>query len=361
LKNLISLVIMVLCAHFTAICSPHISTDSSDFAQIRSNLYIVSPDGSTVLMDGNLTQYSSAYSNALDGMDARKLSNPSENWGLLRNNTVYVIERRHTIEGNDSIFFKMWNMRIITYRVEFVTTNLNAPHRQGILEDKYLNTTTHIDLNGTTDVDFSVTSDPDSKATDRFRIIFSDSVPEATPLPHLTALGAFESNNQIQLIWQTENENNLLQFEIEKSLDKINFIKLNTLKAFNTINSYHWVDANPRTGNNYYRIASVDINGNVSYSNIMTVNHENGNPGIRVYPNPASTYNFNLQMVNQQPGNYEIKLFNSTGQLFMTKSIQYSGGSTVEKLQPQQNIPPGIYRLEIKMPGNLTKVINVVF
>lgn len=353
---------MVLCSHFTAVSFPHVSPDTTnDLAQIRSNLYIMSPNGDSVLMDGNLTQYSSTFSNALDGMDARKMTNPSENWGLLRDNTVLVIERRHTIEGNDSIFFKMWNMRIITYRIQFITSNLNSPGRQGILEDKYLKTSTPINLNGTTDVDFSVTSDSASKSPDRFMILFSESVPEAPPLPHFLAIGAFVNNNQVYLNWETDNVNKSAQFDIERSNDKINFTSIYNEPAGNTINNYHWIDANPVEGNNYYRIGSVAINGSISYSNIMEVHILKGRTGIGVYPNPATNNTFNLEMINQQPGEYEIKLLNSFGQILMTKIIQYSGGSSIEKLQPQQNIPPGIYYLVIKTPGNESKVINVVF
>lgn len=355
------MVILILCIQFAPTSSLYAAPDStSDYAQIRSNLYIVAPDGSTVLMDGTLTQYSSAYSNALDGMDARKLSNPSENWGMLRNNTVYVIERRHTIEGNDSIFFKMWNMRIITYRVEFITTNLNAPGRQGILEDKYLKTSTPINLNGTTNVDFSVTSDPDSKATDRFRIIFFDDIPTAAPMPHYTAIGAFESNNQVHVNWKTGNPNTLRSFDIQRSNDKVNFTTLNNIQASNSISSYQWIDANPNVGDNYYRIGSIATDGSISYSNIIKVTSVIEKTGFNIYPNPATVNNFNLQMVNQKAGTYEINLVNSYGQIIMTKIIQYAGGTGVEKLQPQQNIPPGVYHVEIKTGGNIVKVINVV-
>ena len=352
---------MVIFVQITALSSPFTSPDSSDLAQIRSNLYIVSPDGTAVLADGTLTQYSSSYSNALDGMDAKKMSNPGENWGMLRNNTVYIIERRHTIEGTDSIFFKMWNMRTITYRVEFITTNLNAPGLQGILEDKYLKTSTPINLNGTTDVDFSVTSDPGSIASDRFRIIFSDGIPQAPPMPHFTAIGAFEVDNQVNIDWKTENQNDLASFDVEKSKDKINFVTLNNIKAYNSINSYHWVDATPSEGDNYYRIANISNDGSVTYSNTMKITILGDKTAFNIYPNPASANNLNLQFINQQKGKYEIKLVNSFGQQLMTKIIQYPGGTGVEKLQPQQNIPPGVYQIEIITPLNLSKVINVVF
>ncbi|MEO6838536.1 MAG: T9SS type A sorting domain-containing protein [Ginsengibacter sp.] len=361
MKNLITLVTLLLFVQFTAISSPFNSPDSNDLAQIRSNLYIVAPDGSSVLMDGTLTQYSSSYSNALDGMDARKLSNPGENWGMLRGNTVYVIERRHTIEGNDSIFFKMWNMRIITYRIEFLTTNLNTPGMQAILEDKYLKTSTPINLNGTTNVDFSVTSDPNSLASDRFRIIFSDNIPVAAPMPHFTAIGAFVVNNQVNINWTTENQNNLQGFDIEKSRNNVDFISQNNIEARNTSNSYHWVDANSEVGDNYYRIRNIGNDGTISYSNTMKVTIPSEKAGFNIYPNPATANNLNLQMINQQAGTYEIKIVNSFGQQVMTQIINYAGGNGIQKLQPQQNIPPGVYHIEITAPGNIRNVINVVF
>ncbi|MEO5648848.1 MAG: hypothetical protein ABIR03_02865 [Ginsengibacter sp.] len=163
---------------YTASSHPKsLSPSSADFAQLRSNLYIVTPTGSTVLMDGTLTQYDSTYSNELNGMDARKMSNFSENWGMLRGATTYVIERRHSIVNTDSIFFKMWNMRIITYRIEIITANLDKSLRTGVLKDAYLKSKITLDLNGTTFIDFSVTADPASKASDRFRILFNTPPP----------------------------------------------------------------------------------------------------------------------------------------------------------------------------------------
>lgn len=230
-----------------------------DFGQLRSNLYIVAPDGSTVLMDGSLTQYYSGYSNNIDVMDARKMSNFSENWGMLRNDRVYVIERRHTIESSDSIFFKMWNMRIITYQIELIASDLEKDGRQAVLEDKYLNTSTPVDLSGNTYANFSVTTDPASKASDRFRIIFSNEVAAGLLPLDFTSVSAFEKNNSVDIKWGTANEKNVKQLDVERSLNGKDFSKLNSVASQNnSVNNYHWVDASPMEGNNYYRIVSRD-------------------------------------------------------------------------------------------------------
>ena len=353
---------VVLFSHFTASSSPTLlSPDPDSAGQIRSNLYIVSPDGVAVLADGNLTQYSTTFSNDLDGMDARKMSNSSENWGMLRNKTVYVIERRHTIESTDSIFIKMWNMRIITYRIKFITSNLNTPGRIGVLEDKFLKTATPFDLNGNTDIDFSVTSDPASAASDRFRIIFKNKTTQLPPFAFISEK-ASEKNNLVNIDWQTANENNIKQFNIESSADGFNYNKLNSITPGKVgSNNYHWVAAFPTSGNNYYRISNVGLDGKLQYSDVMQVNSGKGIQKISIYPNPASVKNFNLQMINQQAGLYEIKLMNFYGQIFFRKLIQYPGGSSIINMQLSQNIPKGIYQLEIRTTGRMSKVLNVVF
>lgn len=334
----------------------------NDFGQLRSNLYIVSPDGATVLMDGSLTQFYSGYSNNIDVMDARKMSNFSENWGMLRNYRVYVIERRHTIERSDSIFFKMWNMRIITYQIELIASDLAKDGRQAVLEDKYLNTSTSVNLSGNTYVNFSVTTDPASKATDRFRVIFSNEVAAGLLPLDFTSVNAFEKNNSVEINWGTANEKNVKQLDIERSLNGKEFSKLNVVTAQNySVNKYHWVDASPMEGNNYYRIASRDLDGRTTFSKVIKVYVDKALQGISIFPNPATINNFNLRMTNQQAGRYELKLINSFGQIFISKVMPYAGGSSIERIDFLSTIPKGIYQLEIKTPAGQKKVIPVIF
>ncbi|MEO9005200.1 MAG: T9SS type A sorting domain-containing protein, partial [Ginsengibacter sp.] len=342
---------LALAIFFQMNVSSLFASTPNGFGQLRANLYIVSPNGSTVLMDGSLTQYYSDYSNNIDVMDARKMSNFSENWGMLRNDRVYVIERRHTIGGSDSIFFKMWNMRIITYQIELIASDLAQDGRQAILEDKYLKTSTPVNLNGNTFVNFSVNTDPDSKTPERFRIIFSNE-PAAGLLPlDFTSVNAFKKINSVEISWGTTNEKNVKQLDIERSLNGIDFSNLNFVAAQNNwVNNYNWVDATPVEGNNYYRIVSRDLDGRKTYSKVMKVYVDKALQSIAVFPNPATINNFNLRMTNQPAGRYELRLINSSGQSFINKTIQYAGGSSIERIDLLSTIPKGIYQLEIKNP-----------
>jgi hypothetical protein len=66
-------------------------------------------------------------------------------------------------------------------------------------------------------------------------------------------------------------------------------------------------------------------------------------------------------MSNLAAGEYTIRLMNSFGQLFVNKKIQYNGGSVIEKIQPSQKVPSGIYRIEVISHDGKRKTMSIVF
>ncbi len=113
--------ILLLCFHI--IFSPVIFSQIK--RELRSNLHLINTDGSSTLYDGNLTAYDDSYSNNIDERDAKKMANFTENFGMLRTPVILVIERRHTIDLSDTIFYKMWQMQQRTYKLEFISKNMN--------------------------------------------------------------------------------------------------------------------------------------------------------------------------------------------------------------------------------------------
>lgn len=348
---------------FSLVAAPLLSTASLDFAQLRCNLFQVMANGSTILLDGNLTQYDSSFSNAIDGMDARKMTNPSENWGLTRPNYTLVIERRHSIVTTDSVFFKMWNMHLLNYEIDVMCSNLDKPGRTGVLEDKYLKTATLINLNDTTRVRFAVTADPASMASDRFRIIFTAPYIQNGLLPlTFTNIKAWNQNSYNNIEWKTANETNVDQYSVQRSGDGAHYQTISETKAKNLYaGSYSWTDMAPAKGNNYYRVQSADIDGKLSYSAVIRVEAANntGN-GFSVYPNPVVGNTINLSFMNQQPGTYTIRLINSLGQIFPAGTIRKEEGNSIESIHPGSNIPRGIYRLQIQSPAGQNTEIPIV-
>lgn len=355
--------VLALCSFFSCIyafSSPK-TLNGGGPEDIRSNLYVKQGTGAPILLDGDLTEYDASFSNNLDGMDARKMSNFSENLGMLRSTYVLVVERRATIGLTDTIFYKMWQMQQRPYQLEFITNNLDHPGLEGYLEDSYLKTSTPIDLNGRTTVDFTITSAPASAATDRFRIIFKTIA--AAPLPlTFTSFDAYRQNKLVKIDWKTENETNMTGYQVEKSIDGIRFSGVSDIKANNfPVNSYSWVDIYPSTGNNYYRILSTENDGKRKYSEVLKVLNEKGNIGVTLYPNPVTNHTFHIQLDNQPSGVYEIRLLSNTGQLVFVKKIQHPGGNINQTVETNQSLKKGVYQLEVITPSNTKKTEKVIF
>lgn len=328
---------------------------------IRSNLYITAADGTATLVDGDLTQYDPSFSNNVDGMDARKMSNFSENIGMIRGTTTLVIERRKTIQNTDTIFYKIWNLsQSRNYQLEFVASALEQPGLSAYVEDQYLHTTSPVSLNSSSYLNFTINNDAASRDIYRFRLIFTSAVGGALPLT-FTGVKAYRHNTGVNIDWNTGTESNLNKFIVEKSVDGSNFKALTSIKANNLPeNKYSCNDPFPATGSNYYRVASVDIGGGIKYSGITKINFESGFSVVKVFPNPVMNNRIDLQVINEPSGPYEVNLLSSFGQLILSKTFQHPGGSSTLSLMPQ-HLPHGIYQLEVLMPDHSKTNISVFY
>lgn len=76
-----------------------------------------------------------------------------------------------------------------------------------------------------------------------------------------------------------------------------------------------------------------------------------GNPAISVYPNPVVNGVINLQMNNMPQGAYNVRVFNSIGQVIATKQINHAAGSATETLNIK-GLSKGMYQLEVVKPDN---------
>jgi hypothetical protein len=100
------------------------------------------------------------------------------------------------------------------------------------------------------------------------------------------------SNKDVNLTWETTNEINTNNYEVEKSFDGNNWINIGIVIAKNITgtNSYSLTDKNPNYGINYYRLKMNDKDGKYTYSPIRTVNFTKGGLFVSVAPNPASSF-----------------------------------------------------------------------
>lgn len=144
----------------------------ADEKRITFTLYALNP-GSSDVVDGGLVFFDNSYHNNVTVEDVRKSGNFNENFGILRDNVDLVVEKRKDNSSGDSVFFKMYQLRQISYRIDFETLNFTPGVNTVILQDKFTNTNTTLDLTSLTSYTFTVSGTAGSFAQDRFRLVLA--------------------------------------------------------------------------------------------------------------------------------------------------------------------------------------------
>ncbi|MBK9484564.1 MAG: DUF4082 domain-containing protein [Chitinophagaceae bacterium] len=112
------------------------------------------------------------------------------------------------------------------------------------------------------------------------------------PLPiSLLDLHAVGAGTKAQLYWSTSFEQNNRGFEIQRSVDGVNWLSIGFVPGrvnSNTLQKYTYDDIGLSPSRYYYRLKQLDIDDRFTYSNIAIVNMENKNEYVlgQNYPNP---------------------------------------------------------------------------
>ncbi len=330
--------------------------------QLRINLYTLNSDATTTLSDGVLAAFANNYSNNIDGMDAKKLTNFGENLSLNSHNALLTVERKPLALTGDTIFLNLAGTQLKQYRFELVGDNLDQAGFTAYLEDTYLNKRDSLNLNGTTLTDFAIDPNIQSAAADRFRIVFNAS--EAGPLPvTLTNVKAYKKNENVSVEWQTANEIEVKQYDVEKSADGNLFVYNATITAHNApYNIYTWLDENALSGYNNYRLKIIHADGQVKFSKIVKVLMPERPSSITAFPNPVKDGIIHFQFVNQPTGIYRLTLINKLGQVLLRKEISHVAGTAIESISVNdKEMTHGTYNLEIMRPDRRKIVKKILY
>jgi hypothetical protein len=323
---------------------------------LTTNLYS-NIGGNTIITDGNTVVFSDGFSNDIDSRDAIKVTNTAENFGLLRNDKTLIVEARQLVTTTDTVFFVIRKMKAQPYKMELIAENFDGAV-SAWLEDKFLKTTTALNMSGTTTYDFVLTADQaGSYAPDRFRVVFT----AARPLPvNITTVKATQQGKNIAVEWKVENELNVKNYDIEKSADGRNFSKAGQIAARGGSSAYTWTDVNASAGDNFYRIRSNDNDGKSAYSQTVKVTIAGKTGSFTIFPNPVKDGMIGLQMKDVVAGQYNIRLVNQLGQVVDKRILNHSGGNATQSVQLPQNPGDGVYQLEIISPDNKTTVLKML-
>ncbi|MFZ4057164.1 MAG: T9SS type A sorting domain-containing protein [Ferruginibacter sp.] len=325
-------------------------------SSIITNLSLVNADNTVEIADGTRADFSNNFSTAIDVMDHFKLTNTNETFGMVRSNKFLATERRPDIISSDTIFFRLNRTSQRKYRFDIQALNFDGMGLVAMLEDSYTGIPTPVSLTGTTTIDFVIDGNAASQINSRFRLVFS----KTAPLPvTMSSIVAYQNKNDIKVDWKVDNEISVARYEVEKSINGTTYTTLQQVQAVGG-GLYTITDVNPVNGDNYYRIRTVNQIGSTQVSRTVKVKFGKSESGMSVYPNPITDKVVNIQLNNQPKGNYQLRIFNTNGQVMMNTSIKHPGGSATQSFMLPATIKSGNCKLEVLDANGSKTIISLV-
>jgi hypothetical protein len=318
-----------------------------------------------ILTDGNVLAFDTAFQNTVDADDALKMVNTGENFGIQSGSSLLSIEARSPVEGNDTVFYRIANLRKQPYRMKFAAENIDSSLCSVYLIDKFLNSTTAVQLADTMNVDFTVTTDPASGAADRFYLVFN----RIHPVRFESVSGSHINRSSVKVNWVISHEAGMNGYEISRSTDgnRFSVIALTDVidNANNTV-SYLHVDPVAPAGNLFYKIRGIKSNGESIYSQVVKILPEKvlsmqndvsgnqtvkaateSNPSIVVAPNPVVDKTIHVYISNHQPGSYQVELVSPGGQVVYHTQITVKNKQEYQVLTLNKSLASGNYILRV--------------
>jgi len=190
-----------------------------------------------------------------------------------------------------------------------------------------------------------------TEATSTFgTFMIGNEAPTGVPLPlDLVSFTSKAINNAVKLSWTTANEDKVKGFEIERKASNGDFETIGTISARNqkSIQEYSFTDYNMNSGVNYYRLKLVDLDGETTYSDIIS-NEIRSSVKLSAYPNPAAGSSINF---SHPAGCNSFEIFGNNGKVLAKGNVSTGATSTTVNIS---NLEAGLYYA--KFSNNATAI-----
>jgi hypothetical protein len=161
--------------------------------------------------------------------------------------------------------------------------------------------------------------------------------------------------NSGEVTWTVASQTNVSQYILEKSTDGKTFYYVTGEEANSNKSLYTAEDDDLYQGGlNYYRIEAVDIDGSVSYSDVVTIDPApNTTTQIQIYPNPVGD-----ELHISKPTTTIINnavIIDAIGRIL----VQVNSFNNFTNSIPLGNLPTGFY--DLKVIDSKNQVTNIKF
>jgi hypothetical protein len=177
------------------------------------------------------------------------------------------------------------------------------------------------------------------------------------PLRYVSFDAQLKANATVDVQWKTADEFNIDHFEVERSANGSTW---NTLVNIfpQSSNQYHYTDASPQQGENFYRVKAVGKDGKFFYTIIKSI-IVGTEEKLFVSPNPAHDI-VNLTINTGNESQVVIKVFDNKGALIKMQKATVLPGNNQLRLDIG-SLANGIYSFHAEWNnGQMKKTVRVI-
>ena len=163
-------------------------------------------------------------------------------------------------------------------------------------------------------------------------------------------------DNDGQLTWAMENQTNCKWFVIERSGTATGFDSVGVVIGTNNTHytSYSFTDKKMLSGNNYYRLRQVDMDGVSKYSKIISLYNAGkttaaSRKSMQLYPNPATSV-VNYALNSTASARATVQVYNMAGMLVLTQQQDLYAGNNQQTVAIS-TLKNGNYFLKVTSPN----------
>lgn len=170
----------------------------------------------------------------------------------------------------------------------------------------------------------------------------------------LTRFTGQQINRQVDLNWTTAQEMNNDHFDIERSLDGVNYQPIASVASkYHTTSlktDYSFTDASPVNGIDFYRLKQVALDGKFIFSDVIAVKFDNPVLSIiSINPDPV-IHTLNMRCAANESTKATCNIYNSEGRLVRNIETYFTQGQN-NIVEDVSLLPAGTYFIILSRPN----------
>ena len=177
------------------------------------------------------------------------------------------------------------------------------------------------------------------------------------PIQLISFQGNINKNNRATLQWTVGNNEEVNQFEVQRSLDGTEFKTIGLVFASEKRNSEEYMFYETVTGYDkvMYRLKMISKNNEVSYSKVLVFQTKSINTNaIKIIGNPVNdqlTFNYTATTTKS----LDIRIYDMSGRVMMTNIATSAEGNNIISFPLTAGFAPNMYILEINNGTGIQK------